>query len=169
MYFIIKVHYLEVKIILNNQAKRPLSGQEMGDLLLQKLKHLFEENKIDFAYLGGSWAENKQNWWSDIDIFISIPKFLQLTSKIQLDILTQLHVKATDLTKFEEFEIIVLETLPLHVQFKAITIGILIYENKPDVSCYYIEKILPLYYDHMIWYKRLLDQSQYVENSGEKS
>lgn len=160
---------MEVKIILNNHAKRPLSGQEMGDLLLQKLKHLFEENKIDFAYLGGSWAKNKQNWWSDIDIFISIPNFLQLTPKIQLDILTQLHVKATELTKFEEFEVIVLETIPLHVQFNAITNGILIYEKNPEVSSYFIEKLLPLYYDHMIWYKRLLDQSQYVDNSGEKS
>ena len=160
---------MEVKIILNNHAKRPLSGQEMGDLLLQKLKHLFEENKIDFAYLGGSWAINKQNWWSDIDIFISIPNFLQLTPKIQLDILTQLHVKATELTKFEEFEVIVLETIPLHVQFNAITNGILIYEKNPEVSSYFIEKLLPLYYDHMIWYKGLLDQSQYVDNSGEKS
>ncbi len=169
MYFIIKVHYLEVTIILNNQAKRPLSGREMADLLLQQLKSLFEENKVDFAYLGGSWAKNKQNWWSDIDIFISIPNFLQLTSKIQLDFLTQFHVKATDLTNFEEFEIIVLETLPLHVQFDAITKGILIYEKSPEVTSYFIEKMLPLYYDHMIWYKRLLDQSQYVENSDEKS
>ena len=157
---------MEVKIILNNQAKGPLSGQEMADLLLQKLKHLFEENNVDFAYLGGSWAKNKQNWWSDIDIFISMPNFLQLTSKIQLDILTQFHVKATDLTKFEDFEITVLETLPLHVQFNAITNGILIYEKKPEVSSYFIEKILPLYYDHMIWYKRLIDQSEYVEKSG---
>ncbi len=169
MYFIIKVHYLEVKIILNNQTKRPLSGQEMADLLLLQFKSLFEENKIDFAYLGGSWAKNNQNWWSDIDIFISIPDFLQFTSKNQLDILTQFHVKATDLTKFEDFEITVLETLPLHVQFNAITNGILIYEKKPEVSSYFIEKILPLYYDHMIWYKGLLNQSQYVENSGEKS
>ena len=160
---------MEVKFILNNQAKEPLSGQEMADLLLQKLKPLFEENSVDFAYLGGSWAKNKQNWWSDIDIFISLPNFLQLTSKIQLDILTQFHVKATDLTKFEDFEIIVLETLPLHVQFNAITNGILIYEKNPEVVSYFMEKMLPLYYDHMIWYKRLLDQSQYVENSDEKS
>lgn len=80
-----------------------------------------------------------------------------------------MHVKATELTKFEEFEVIVLETIPLHVQFNAITNGILIYEKNPEVSSYFIEKLLPLYYDHMIWYKGLLDQSQYVDNSGEKS
>ncbi len=141
----------------------------MADLLLLQLKSLFEENKVDFAYLGGSWAKSKQNWWSDIDIFISLPNFLQLASKIQLDLLTQFHVKATELTKIEEFEIIVLETLPLHVQFNAITKGILIYEKNPEVTSYFIEKMLPLYYDHMIWYKQLLDQSQYVENSDEKS
>ena len=160
---------MEVNSILNHRAKRPLSGQEMAKFLVQKIKSLFKENDVDFAYLGGSWAKNKHNWWSDIDIFISVPNFLQLTSKPQLDFLTHFHVKATDLTKFEEFEILVLETLPLHVQFKVIANGILIYEKNPEVCSSYLEKLLPLYYDHMIWYKRLIDQSQYVEKSGEKS
>ena len=31
------------------------------------------------------------------------------------------------------------------------------------------KKILPLYYDHMIWYKGLLDQSQFIKNTGDKS
>ncbi len=160
---------MEVKNILNRSTERPLTGQEMAKFLVQKLKCLFEENDIDFAYLGGSWATDKHNWWSDIDIFISVPSFLQLSSKTQLNFLTHLHVKATDLTKFEEFEILILETLPLHVQFNAITDGILIYEKNPEVCSFFMEKILPLYYDHMIWYKRLLNQSEYVEHSGEKS
>ncbi len=139
----------------------------MAKFLVQKLKCLFEENDVDFAYLGGSWAKDKQNWWSDIDIFISAPAFIPLSSEIQLDFLTNLHVKATDLTNFEELEILVLETLPLHVQFNAIANGILIYEKNPEVNVRFIEKLLPLYYDHMIWYKNLLDQSEYVKFSGE--
>ena len=134
----------------------------MAELLCQKLEVLFKEIEIDFAYLGGSWADNKQYWWSDIDIFISYPTFLQIPPKKQLKFLTQLHIKATDLTTFEEIEIKVLETLPLHVQFNAITKGILIYEKNSEVVPFFIEKLLPLYYDHIIWYKNLLDQSEYV-------
>ena len=139
----------------------------MAKFLVQKLKYLFEEYDVDFAYLGGSWAKGIHNWWSDIDIFISVPRFLQLSSKTQLEFLTRLHVKATDLTNFEEIEVLVLETLPLHIQFNAIAYGILIYEKDPEVNSAFIEKLLPLYYDHMIWYRNLLDQSEYVELSGE--
>ena len=117
---------------------------------------------MDFAYLGGSWVNDTHQWWSDIDIFISVPTFLQLPPKIQLEFLTQLHVKATDLTKYEEIEISILETLPLHVQFNAFANGILLYERNPERSSLFLEKLLPLYYDHMIWYKNLIDQSERV-------
>lgn len=137
----------------------------MAKFLIQKLKHLFEENKVDFAYLGGSWVNDKQNWWSDIDIFISVPNFLQLSSKTQLDFLTHLHVKATDLTTYDEIEISIFETLPLHIQFNSIANGILLYEKNPDASSLFLEKLLPLYYDHMIWYKKLVNQSEYISSS----
>jgi len=158
---------LEVSNILNHRAERPLSGQEMAKFLVQKLKYLFEENDVDFAYLGGSWAKDIRNWWSDIDIFISVPRFPQLSSKTQLEFLTHLHVKATDLTTFEEIEVLVLEILPLHIQFNAIADGVLIYEKDPEINTSFIEKLLPLYYDHMIWYKKLLNQSEYIEPLGE--
>lgn len=158
---------MEESIILNHRSERPPSGQEMAKFLAKELKNLFEEYNIDFASLGGSWAKNLNNWWSDIDIFVSIPRFLQLSSKSQLEFLTQLHVEITNLTKFEEIEVLVLETLPLHVQFNAISNNFLIYEKDLENYSVYIEKLLPLYYDHMIWYKNLLNQSEYVELSGE--
>ena len=158
---------MEVSTILNHRAERPQSGQEMAKFLVQKLKYLFEEYDVDFAYLGGSWAKDIHNRWSDIDIFISVPRFPQLSSKTQLEFLTHLHVKATDLTTFEEIEVLVLEILPLHIQFNAIADGVLIYEKDPEINTSFIEKLLPLYYDHMIWYKKLLNQSEYIEPLGE--
>lgn len=137
----------------------------MAKFLVQKLKYLFEENNVDFAYLGGSWVNDEHDWWSDIDVFISVPNFLELSSKTQLDFLTQLHVKATDLTKFEEIEILILEILPLSVQFNAIANGILLYEKNPEIHSFFVEKLLPLYYDHMIWYRNLIDQSKYISSS----
>ena len=138
----------------------------MASFLIQKLKDLFEENKVDFAYLGGSWVNEKHHWWSDIDIFISVPTFLQLSSKSQLDLLTQIHVKATDLTNYEEIEISVLEALPLHVQFNAFAKGIILYEKNLEVRSHFIENLLPRYYDHMIWYKNLVDQAEYISSSS---
>ena len=151
-----------VSSILNPHTKRTFNCQEMAKIISQKLKRLFEENDVDFAFLGGSWAIDKQNWWSDIDIFVSVPKFSEFSSKTQLDFITNLHVKATDLTNFEEIEISVLETLPLHIQFNVVVNGILLYEKNPEITSLFIEKMLPLYYDHIIWYKNLLDQSEYI-------
>ena len=151
-----------VSSILNPHTKRTFNCQEMAKIISQKLKRLFEENDVDFAFLGGSWAKDKQNWWSDIDVFVSIPNFPEFSSGTQLDFITHLHVKATDLTNFEEIEISILETLPLHVQFNVVVNGILLYEKNPEITSLFIEKILPLYYDHIIWYKNLLDQSEYI-------
>jgi len=146
----------------NLRYKKPSTGQEMAKFLNQKLKILFKKMEINFAYLGGSWVNNEQNWWSDIDIFISVPSFLQLTSREQLKFLTQLHIIATDLTKFEDIEFSILEAIPLHVQFNVIANGILLYEKNPEISILFIEKLLPFYYDHMIWYNKLLNQSEYI-------
>ena len=151
-----------VSCILNPHTKRTFNCQEMAKIISQKLKRLFEENDVDFAFLGGSWAKDKQNWWSDIDVFVSIPNFPEFSSGTQLDFITHLHVKATDLTNFEEIEISILETLPLHVQFNVVVNGILLYEKNPEITSLFIEKMLPLYYDHIIWYKNLLNQSEYI-------
>lgn len=155
-------HKNNVNNTLTHRGERSKTGQEMILFLKRKLKTIFEEYKVDFSYLGGSWVNNENNWWSDIDIFISVPNFLQFSSKIQLNFLTQLHVKATDLTNYEEIEISVLETLPLHIQFSVISNGILLYEKFTDICSHFIEKLLPLYYDHMIWYNKLLNQSEYI-------
>jgi len=151
---------------INNQlkhlGKRPKTSQEMALFIKRKLTPVFEEYKVDFSYLGGSWTNDLNSWWSDIDIFISVPGFLQFSSKTQLSFLTQLHIRATDLTNYEEIQISVLETLPLHIQFSVISNGILIYEKINNIYSIFKEKLLLLYYDHMIWYNKLINQSEYI-------
>ncbi len=151
---------------MNNTSKhlgvKPKTRSEMVKFLKERLTILFEEFEVDLLYLGGSWANDLHDWWSDIDIFISAPDFPQLNTKNQLNFLTRLHVKATDLTTLEKIEISVLETLPLHVQFSVISKGILLHEKEEDTCSRFKEKLLPLYYDHAIWYKRLLDQSEFI-------
>ena len=154
--------------VLTYPEKRPQNGQEMADFLMKKLNTLFEKSEIEFAYLGGSWSEGANYWWSDIDIFVSLPHCKQKYSEAQLTYLTQLTMKMTEITYFDEIEISVFETIPLHVQFDVIYNGILLYEKTPGVKANFVEKLLPKYYDHMIWYERLLKHSNFLSTS-EKS
>lgn len=153
---------------LKQNSEKRLTGEELANILTRKLRPLFEEKGVDFAYLGGSWVNNQHHWWSDIDIFISVPHFLQLSSDDQLEFQTIFHLKATDLTKFEEIEISILEILPLHVQFNVFQNGILLFETNPEITASFLEKLLPLYYDHKIWYESLIAQSKYVSKSKGK-
>jgi len=148
-----------------NLEKRPLNGQEMADFLKKKLNNLFEEYEIDFAYLGGSWSRAQNIWKSDIDVFISVPNIRELKTKVQLGKLTEINVKIVDITNFQEIELSIIETLPLHIQFNVIHDGILLYERFSGARASFLEKMLPLYYDHMIWYNRLLKQSKYLSSS----
>ncbi|MFO8017787.1 MAG: nucleotidyltransferase domain-containing protein [Promethearchaeia archaeon] len=141
----------------------PNTEEEMTRYLGRKLRNLFKQYDIEFACLGGSWAENRNQWWSDVDIFVSIPKFKEFPGKQQLSILTKLHVKASELAEIEKIEISVLQNLPLHVQFNAIKYRLLIYEQNPQVFPEFLEKLLPLYYDHKIWYDQLLKEADYIK------
>jgi len=38
-----------------------------------------------------------------------------------------------------------------------------------EINLVFIENLLPFYYDHMIWYKNLINQSEYIEFSGENN
>ncbi len=133
----------------------------MANQLKKSLAELFKSASVEFAYLGGSWARNCNAWWSDIDIFVSIPSFKKISPKEQLNLLATLNQEATDLTGYENVEISILETMPLHVQFNVISDGIVIFEKNTDERKQFLEKLLPRYYDHIIWYKSLINQSKY--------
>ncbi len=131
--------------------------------LINKLKSvdqsIFNEFAIDFLYLGGSWVNESNNWWSDIDIFISKPDFLFLNSKKKRDFLIEFGDILTKLTQLRNFQVSVLQALPLHVQFSAINDGIVIFETLKLKRLNYIENLLNQYYDHQIWYDHMLNES----------
>ena len=143
----------------NLLANKPKSSQEMATILSQNLKSLFKEKDINFAYLGGSWAKEKNNWWSDLDIFVSVPKYITFNAKEKLKYKTDFSKKITEILKIEEVDLEVVEILPLHVQYDVISNGILLYEKMMGLNVSFIERFLPFYYDHMIWYKNLIHQS----------
>lgn len=149
--------------------KKPLNGQEMANFLKERIYLGFKQSQVDFAYLGGSWVRQNNSWWSDIDLFISFPSYLHLDSKAQLTYLANLSVRFSELTDLDEIEILVLENLPLHVQFDVIHDGILLFERISGLKANFVEKLLPRYYDHIIWYKNLLKESKYLSSSSSET
>ncbi|MGQ4874862.1 MAG: hypothetical protein ACP6IY_12415 [Promethearchaeia archaeon] len=89
-------------------------------------------------------------------MFISIPNFINLNAREQLHFLTRLHIDATDLTGFEEIQIVIMENLPLHIQFEVLSNGILLFEKNREKRLNFIEKVLVRYEDFMIWYRNFL-------------
>jgi predicted nucleotidyltransferase len=131
--------------------------------LIQILKNLdileFSKFEIDFIYLGGSFANGTNGWWSDLDIFLSIPNYRFKTSEAKLKILLKLTNFFEEQTHFENIQLSVIENLPLHVQFSIIKYGIVIFESNLEKRLKFIERLLNNYYDHQIWYTRIVDES----------
>lgn len=76
---------------------------------LMNIEHsVFNHYSIDFIYLSGSWATETNDWWSDIDIFISKPDFIPLSSKQKLNFLIEITAKLTQLTEFKNYQVSIL-------------------------------------------------------------
>lgn len=137
----------------------PKNLTELLLLIQSELELLFQQNGIAFAYLAGSWVHGQQTWWSDIDVFVSWPHFQLQDSTVRLQQLIDLNVRAEDLTNLDKLEIRVLEKQSIHTQFWIIKEGVLLYERSNEERIKYIEKLLPNYYDHIIWFEDYLSQS----------
>jgi len=127
--------------------------------LKNQLSKTFQDFDVSFAYLSGSWVKGQQSSLSDIDIFVSYPQCNQTNPEDFLHWLTDINRISSELMKSDILEISVLERTPLHVQFQAISEGILIFEQTKKIRINYVENLLKLYYDHRIWYQKYLQQA----------
>lgn len=131
---------------------------ELVDKLKACLNPIFVKYDISFAYLSGSWVKGHQHSQSDIDIFISFPLFEKNREEFLekfLDLSTEVELKC----KIQGIEIGVLEKVPLHVQFRAIKDGVLIFESSKGIHKNYLENLMKYYYDHKIWFEKYLSQA----------
>ena len=131
--------------------------------LVKKLKAIdhavFIKFQIEFVYLGGSWATETNDWWSDIDIFVSKPDISKLNSNEKINFLLEFSDILTKSTQFNNFQVSIFQNLPLHIQFSVINEGLVVYESSLIDRLNYIENLLNRYYDHQIWYNRMLNDS----------
>jgi len=144
---------------MENKDDIALSLNDLVATLKSKLIPIFEKYNCQFVYLGGSWAKGQANWWRDIDVFVSIPGINKIDKKKIFDMLVSLNTEAERVTVNSTIEIRIIETLPIHVQFQIIAEGIVLYEKSEEVRLDYKERIMKLYYDHIIWYENMLDLS----------
>ncbi|MHA1200868.1 MAG: nucleotidyltransferase domain-containing protein [Candidatus Heimdallarchaeaceae archaeon] len=135
-----------------------VSLSELVDKLKKCLKSIFIDYDISFAYLSGSWVKGHQHSESDIDIFISYPLFEKNRQEF-LEKFLDLSTEVEFACEIQRIEVSVLEKVPLHVQFRAIREGLLIYESSEDIHTNYLENLMKYYYDHKIWFEKYLNQA----------
>ncbi len=141
-----------------SETMKPHSTEELTGILTRCLKAIFDNWQVDFAYLSGSWARGQNAWWSDVDLFISLPRISVLNPEEKLRTLANLHVIVERATSLKNVEISILEDLPPHIQFHALADGILIYERVNSPRQTFVERCLRQYFDHIIWYDGMLRQ-----------
>ena len=146
-------------IKMQNKDDAPLSFNDLVVTLKSKLIPIFEKYNCQFVYLAGSWAKRQVTRWSDIDVFVSIPGVNKIDNKQIFDMLVSLNTEAERVTGDSTIEIRIIETLPIHVQFQVIAEGIVLYDKSEKARLDYKERIMKLYYDHIIWYEKMLDLS----------
>ncbi len=133
--------------------------KDTSDLVLflrKALRPMFIKHECDFAYLVGSWARGRALPWSDVDVFVSIPRTRSLSQKERLSLLLSLNAEAEKLANFTDLDVRVLELLPLHVQMNALRDGIVLFEANDYSRFAYLEHLIKVHNDHVIWYRKLL-------------
>ncbi len=140
------------------------SVDELVQILKKTLIPLFEKYPIHFGILAGSWVRNQHQWWSDIDIFISWPDYLRLSTENRLEYVIKINSEAEKLTQLNRIEIRILEKQTIHAQYNILKEGVLLCELISNSRNDYLGRILPIYYDHIIWFSSYLNESLGVEN-----
>ncbi len=134
------------------------------DALSRQVPVALSQYDLRFIIVAGSVARDEQNWWSDIDVFVSIPEFEKFNGREKLEILTNLGLIFG--SEIHGVEVRVIETLPLVVRFNIFKDGIILYEDGTRYRQDLLEHTLKLYFDfkphrdrylHKIMEERLRD------------
>ena len=140
------------------------SKGDILDALSRQVPVALSQYDLRFIIVAGSVARDEQNWWSDIDVFVSIPEFEKFNGREKLEILTNLGLIFG--SEIHGVEVRVIETLPLVVRFNIFKDGIILYEDGTRYRQDLLEHTLKLYFDfkphrdrylHKIMEERLRD------------
>lgn len=118
-----------------------------------KLKNIAERNKIRDFYIFGSSALNIKHEGSDLDIGVIFKDGLPQTEN-RMKIYGEIFSLLSDTFSDEKVDLVFLEEMALHFQFKALTEGQLIYSANINEAFDYLERIINFYRD----YKYFIDE-----------
>lgn len=130
-----------------------LSKSEIVDVLRNEIDWISKKYNFRFVYLAGSVAREEHHKWSDIDIFISYPEFLNMSSEDKYNTLGEINLLFSDI--LDKAVVKVIETLPLVVQFNVIKDGEILLDSEYRTK--FIEDLLRSYYDFNIFRGRLIN------------
>lgn len=136
------------------------SRQLSIDSLKECVQGVLSGYPIDFAYLFGSVATGREDWWSDVDLVVSWPAFTTLTSKEKYESLGRLALELEKGTSNQNLDLKVWQMLNIRIQFQILRDGILVVDKNPTACRKAKEDVLLRYPDHMIWFNRYLDEAR---------
>ena len=141
-----------------NESKLLNKNEAIHEIDIGQFSKLFSPflNKkgISFAYLFGSFAHGKAAWWSDLDVALSWPEYLNFTGKEKLAAIREVVQILDEIFPSLEPDIVIFEEKHVTLQFRIIKDGELIFNNNPEYRFNQIEKVMKEYYDYSIWWKR---------------
>lgn len=123
-----------------------LEKESLVETLRNRLSGIFsQDHRIIAAYLFGSHADGSAYEESDLDLGIMVDP----TSgrEFTLDDELDLEVKIESVLKTDRFDLIVVNRVPLTLQFRIISPAKLIYVRDDDKRCEMEERIMVKYYD----------------------
>ncbi len=132
-----------------------LSKSEILDVFRNETDWISEKYNFRFVYLAGSVARGEHHKWSDIDIFVAFPEFLEMSTEEKYKTLGEINLTFSD--KMEKVVVKVLESLPMVVQFNVIKDGELLFNSDSEYRTQFIENLLRSYYDFELYRSRLIN------------
>ena len=134
-----------------------LSKSEIIDVLRIETELISKKFNFRFVYLAGSVAREEHHKWSDIDIFVSLPEFQEMSTEKKFETLGEINLSFSD--KMEKVVVKVLESLPLVIQFNVIKDGEILYNSDSDYRTQFIENVLRFYYDFDIYRSQIINSA----------
>lgn len=132
-----------------------LSKSEIVDVIKHETDRISKRYQFKCVYLAGSVAREEHHKWSDIDIFVSFPEFLEMTSEEKYQILGEINILFSE--KLDNVTVKVLETLPIIIQFNIIRDGVVLDERDPEYRDKFVEDTMRMYYDFKIFRDRFIN------------
>lgn len=142
-----------------------LQNPNLLNTLQDKLSNLFsQDRRIIAVYLFGSQVDGTAHEKSDLDIGIMIDR--KFEQEFKLDDEIDLEIKIESILKTDKFDLVVLNKVPLTMQFRIIAPAKLIYIHDDDKRCDMEEYILMKHYDFLPRLKEI--NKEYFEALSEE-